>query len=315
MRCASSSSARASPKAERSCRSSCTTRLVTTRAPIGASCAIVSVPPVPTTGAATSFLPYAAMGRPQLDHLERALDAVRTGEVRGDLVECGTGRGGGAIFMRAYLDAHELPDRQVWVLDAFRSSPEPDRAPTFTKGGVAAFRADLNIVRDGFERFGLLDDRVRFVQGTGRRHTAGRGHRTDRGPASRSQRRGAVGCGAGAGLPAGVAEGGVVVGRRTRGKRHPSAGRGVPNRARHRQPPRARRRLGGRMDRRRRTAATPGRATGPRRSSTARPTRAGRPDRPLHRGGRLQHASRGGPHPAGAVAQPTRRTSTASPTR
>ena len=31
--------------------------------------------------------------------------------------------------------------------------------------GVAGFRADLNLVRDGFDRFGLLDDRVRFLEG------------------------------------------------------------------------------------------------------------------------------------------------------
>ena len=43
----------------------------------------------------------------------------------GDLVECGTGRGGGAIFMRAYLEAHELPDGHVFVADRFRASPTP----------------------------------------------------------------------------------------------------------------------------------------------------------------------------------------------
>jgi cephalosporin hydroxylase len=119
----------------------------------------------PEPGAAGSFLPYTAMGRPQLDHLEHCLDTVRTEQLAGDLLECGTSRGGGAIFMRAYLDAHELPDRRVWVADAFRSSPAPDRAPHFTRAGVAGFQADLNLVRDGFERFDLLDDRVRFLLG------------------------------------------------------------------------------------------------------------------------------------------------------
>ena len=125
---------------------------------------------------------------PQLDHLERCLDAVRTDEVPGDLVECGTGRGGGAIFMRAYLDAHELPDRQVWVSIAFRSAPEPAaRSRPFPRQGVAGFRADLNLVRDGFERFDLLDDRVRFLQGLDGRHPRRRAHRADRAPAHRPQ--------------------------------------------------------------------------------------------------------------------------------
>ena len=119
----------------------------------------------PDTGAALSFLPYAPMGRTQLDHLERGLDDVCSGKVPGDLVECGTGRGGGAIFMRAYLDAHEVPDRHVLVADRFRATDEPAVAPTMPNQGIAGFRADLNLVRDGFERFGLLDDRVRFLQG------------------------------------------------------------------------------------------------------------------------------------------------------
>jgi cephalosporin hydroxylase len=119
----------------------------------------------PDDGAAASFLAYAPMGKAQLDHLEAALDTIRAEGIDGDLVECGTGRGGGAIFMRAYLDAHEVGDTRVWVVDRFRSSPEPDLTPSLPERGVAGFHADLNIVRDGFARFDVLDDRVRFVQG------------------------------------------------------------------------------------------------------------------------------------------------------
>ncbi|MET0902434.1 MAG: CmcI family methyltransferase, partial [Acidimicrobiales bacterium] len=122
-------------------------------------------PAGPDAGAATSFLPYTAMGGTQLDHLERCLDTIVADGVSGDLAECGTARGGGAIFMRAYLEAHELPERQVFVADRFRSSPDGQLAPTFPRHGVAGFKADLNLVRDGFDRFGLLDDRVRFLQG------------------------------------------------------------------------------------------------------------------------------------------------------
>jgi cephalosporin hydroxylase len=122
-------------------------------------------PSGPDDTAASSFLPYAPMGKAQLDHLETELDAVRQDDVAGDLVECGTGRGGGAIFLRAYLDAHEVERTRVWVVDRFRSSPEPDKAPSLPGRGVAGCQADLNLVRDGFARFDLLDDRVRFVQG------------------------------------------------------------------------------------------------------------------------------------------------------
>jgi cephalosporin hydroxylase len=119
----------------------------------------------PDDAAASSFLAYAPMGKAQLDHLEAALDTIRADAIEGDLVECGTGRGGGAIFMRAYLDAHEVDGTRVWVLDRFRSSPEPDLTPSLPERGAAGFHADLNIVRDGFARFDVLDDRVRFVEG------------------------------------------------------------------------------------------------------------------------------------------------------
>jgi cephalosporin hydroxylase len=119
----------------------------------------------PDDAAASSFLPYAAMGKQQLDYLEAALATVRSERVAGDLVEVGTGRGGGAIFMRAYLQAHEIDAPRVWVVDRFRSSPEPEPAPSLPTQGVAGFRADLNLVRDGFARFDILDERVRFVQG------------------------------------------------------------------------------------------------------------------------------------------------------
>ncbi|MGH8978121.1 MAG: TylF/MycF/NovP-related O-methyltransferase, partial [Acidimicrobiia bacterium] len=122
-------------------------------------------PAGPDDAAASSFLPYAAMGKSRLEHIERCLDTIRTEAVPGDLAECGTGRGGGGIFLRAYLDAYEVPGRRVWVADRFRSSPEPDRNPRVPPNGVAGLQADLNLVRDGFQRFGLLDERVRFLQG------------------------------------------------------------------------------------------------------------------------------------------------------
>jgi cephalosporin hydroxylase len=122
--------------------------------------------PTGPTDDARSFLPLTSMGRPQLDHLEGCLDTIRADEVPGDLVECGTGRGGGAVFMRAYLDAWEIDGPTVLVADRFRATPEPDTKPTMPANGVAGFRADLNIVRDAFERFDLLDERVRFLEGS-----------------------------------------------------------------------------------------------------------------------------------------------------
>ena len=114
---------------------------------------------------ANGFLPYATMGRARLDHLERCLGAVRVDAVPGHLVECATGRGGGAIFLRGYLEAHEMAERAVWVADKFRASPAPSREAAAIDGSMDDLRGDLNLVRDAFERFDLLDDRVRFLLG------------------------------------------------------------------------------------------------------------------------------------------------------
>ena len=121
------------------------------------------------------FFPYAHMGAIRLDSLRRCLDEVRGDGVAGDLVECGTRRGGGAIFLRGYVEAYELDEPIVWVADPFRASP-PRRAsvrrrrsrrePLAGGPGFPDLGADLNTVRDGFHRFGLLDDRVRFLQGS-----------------------------------------------------------------------------------------------------------------------------------------------------
>ncbi|HEX5095527.1 MAG TPA: TylF/MycF/NovP-related O-methyltransferase, partial [Acidimicrobiia bacterium] len=108
-------------------------------------------------GTGASFLPYTDMGRARLDHLEHALDVIRREDISGDLVDCSTGRGGGGIFMRGYLDAYQVPDRLVWVVDRFR---------VHARGaGSLDLGTDLNQVRDAFARFDVFDDRVRFVQG------------------------------------------------------------------------------------------------------------------------------------------------------
>jgi hypothetical protein len=121
------------------------------------------------------------MGHARLDHLEQCLDAIRQNQTPGDAVECGTERAGGAIFLRAYFEAWHMPFHRVWVADRFRSAPADavddatvvaDDTPPLdaeaTPAGqvdITALQADLNTVRDGFARFDLLDDRVRFLVG------------------------------------------------------------------------------------------------------------------------------------------------------
>jgi cephalosporin hydroxylase len=127
-------------------------------------------------GEETVFFPYTGIGRTRLDQLRRCLDLVRAEPIEGDLVECGTLRGGAAIFMRGYLEAFEIRTRVVWVADPLRDrmaddrqahgvTSENDGAQTESDRWPPGAVGDLNTVRDGFARFKLLDERVRFLHG------------------------------------------------------------------------------------------------------------------------------------------------------
>ena len=103
-------------------------------------------------------------GRLALDQLQSALDHVRSAHVLGDLVFCGVGRGGPGILGRAYLDAYDLADARVWLVDRFRAAPD-DKNIADISDGLTRSRPDLNTVRDAFDRFDVLDDRCHFLQG------------------------------------------------------------------------------------------------------------------------------------------------------
>lgn len=90
--------------------------------------------------------------------------------VPGDLVETGVWRGGTAIYLRAILAALHDEHRRVWACDSFEGLPEADaeRYPMDVPMRFHEHRElaiGLEQVRAAFERYGLLDDRVRFVQG------------------------------------------------------------------------------------------------------------------------------------------------------
>jgi cephalosporin hydroxylase len=113
------------------------------------------------------FYPYTTIGRTGLDHLQDCLETIHAEAVPGDFAACGVWRGGTAIFMRAFLDALQIEKRKVWVADNFRGPAEREESGK-PKGRRTRFEnlvADLNHVRRGFDRFGLFDERVRFLQG------------------------------------------------------------------------------------------------------------------------------------------------------
>ncbi|OBH47697.1 macrocin O-methyltransferase [Mycobacterium mantenii] len=111
------------------------------------------------------------IGMQRLTSLQRCVETVLKDDVPGDLVECGVWRGGASILMRAVLSAYGDKKRSVWLCDSFEGVPPPDTAHYEADKGINLHRAAgvLAIpqaqVKANFERYGLLDDQVRFVPG------------------------------------------------------------------------------------------------------------------------------------------------------
>ena len=110
------------------------------------------------------------VGMKRLDNVQACIEDVLADDVPGDLVETGVWRGGTSIFMRAVLKAHGVTDRVVFVADSFEGLPPPDpeRFPADSRSGLhkhAFLAVSQETVAEHFERFGLLDDQVRFVKG------------------------------------------------------------------------------------------------------------------------------------------------------
>jgi O-methyltransferase len=110
------------------------------------------------------------VGLRRLHHVRECVRTALTEDVPGDLIEAGAGRGGVCILMRAALAAYGDATRRVWVADSFEGPPGPDPAGSpldrlhhlWTRSDPVASEHE---VRASFERYGLLDDRVRFLPG------------------------------------------------------------------------------------------------------------------------------------------------------
>ena len=105
------------------------------------------------------------LGTRQFDMMQRCIADVIEHDVPGDLLEAGVWRGGMTIFMRAALAAHQVKNRNVWVVDSFSGLPEIDKKrETFVwKSGDMA--VSIEEVKANFARYGLLDGQVKFLKG------------------------------------------------------------------------------------------------------------------------------------------------------
>jgi O-methyltransferase len=111
------------------------------------------------------------IGMQRLTSLQHCVQTALAEDIPGDLIECGVWRGGACILMRAVLAAYGDETRRVWLADSFQGVPRSDPENYQADKGI---RADLAAgilgvseaeVRANFERYGLLDDQVRFLPG------------------------------------------------------------------------------------------------------------------------------------------------------
>ena len=110
------------------------------------------------------------VGLRRLENIQNAVRTVIDEGVPGDWVETGVWRGGASIFARACLAAYGDTERVVWLADSFEGLPKPTLPQDETGGAEMLWSYDelavgVDTVRRNFERYGLLDERVRFLVG------------------------------------------------------------------------------------------------------------------------------------------------------
>ena len=113
---------------------------------------------------------HTMIGMERLHHLRACAETSLRDGVPGDFVETGVWRGGACILMRGVLRAFDDRARNVWVVDSFAGLPEPnaekypaDKGDTLF--GYKELAIPLEQVRDHFDRYGLLDEQVKFLKG------------------------------------------------------------------------------------------------------------------------------------------------------
>ena len=115
---------------------------------------------------------HSMIGLRRMDNVRHCVEQVLKDGVPGDLIETGVWRGGTTIFMRAILKAHNVIDRTVWVADSFEGVPAAnveayaaDEELALLHGWNSVLGVSLDEVKRNFERYGLLDGQVRFLEG------------------------------------------------------------------------------------------------------------------------------------------------------
>lgn len=113
--------------------------------------------------------PHSMIGRMRMDNIQYCVERILAEDIPGDLIETGVWRGGATIFMRGLLAAYGVKDRTVWVADSFEGVPPStypqDKGIQLDKASLPVLAVGIEKVKGLFNRYNLLDDQVKFLQG------------------------------------------------------------------------------------------------------------------------------------------------------
>ncbi len=109
--------------------------------------------------------PHTALKFVQLENLHQlAVDLIKR-RVPGDFLEAGVWQGGVLVFLAGLLKAYDQNERLLWAADSFAGIPRSHDRPDPVDAWTDRWEAGLDLVQANIRRYGLLSDRIRFVEG------------------------------------------------------------------------------------------------------------------------------------------------------
>ncbi|MFN5847098.1 MAG: TylF/MycF/NovP-related O-methyltransferase, partial [Chitinophagales bacterium] len=110
------------------------------------------------------------IGLKRLENIQFCVEEILKNKIEGDFIETGVWRGGAVVWMKGLLKAYENNDKIVWVADSFSGLPKPDSSKYKQDFNDQHYlykelAIPLETVKYNFEKYDLLDDKVKFLVG------------------------------------------------------------------------------------------------------------------------------------------------------